>query len=434
MADIDLIKRKVGKLGLDSFVIRIIKSEVEQIRFSNNNVDLRNFWVKEGISIFLNSGKKLTDISLDNDSDIEEKIGRAYRSMMGGEDSNTFNGINPEKYNSIERAREREKSVELDDIVAGCVEGARDGGSERTTGLAYRTFTDDRIVTTFNEHHVTYDDFNFDVRAFNGQNTGQEGIHFSSVEKNPVEIARNAGYEAGKTSSLKVPMIGFEPGDYETLLSPYVIGNIFSYCSSLFSAYSVEMGMSYLEESLGKKVASSSLSLMDSPMNLSGSSYSAFDDEGTPCFDKKLINKGVLESFVHSYSTAVAAKTKTTGNAGIINPQPIQLSMENGNKAVDSMIQSIDKGLYIKNAWYTRFQDNRNAVFSTVPRDGIFKVENGEIKGRISGVRISDSFGKIINNITDVSKELKNVKFWEEVFPSIMASAIVSDLHVTKAF
>lgn len=81
--------------------------------------------------------------------------------------------------------------------------------------------------------------------------------------------------------------------------------------------------------------------------------------------------------------------------------------MESGNRSVEDLLHSIDHGLYIKNAWYTRFQDNRNAVFSTVPRDGIFRVENGEIAGRISGVRISDSFGKIIKNISGVSSELK---------------------------
>ena len=434
MADLDLIKRNVKKLKLDSYVIRLIKTNIEQIRFSNNLVDLRNYWTREGISIFLNSGKKITEISLDNDSNIKEKIEKSYRSMIKGEESNTFNGINPEKYSSIENIEDQEKSVELDDIVNACVEGAREGGSERSTGLAYRTYTDDHIITPFNEHHVTYDDFNFDIRAFRGQNTGQEGVHFSSSAKDPVEIAKKAGMEAGKTASLIVPSIEFEAGNFETLLSPYVIGNIFTYCSSLFSAYSVQMGMSYLDESLGNRVASESLTLSDSPLNKHGSNYTVFDDEGTPCFNKNLITHGVLENFVHSYSTAVTSGTKTTGNAGIISPEPLQLSMESGNRSVEELLHSIDHGLYIKNAWYTRFQDNRNAVFSTVPRDGIFRVENGEIAGRISGVRISDSFGKIIKNISGVSSELKNVKFWEEVSPSIMASVLVQDLHVTKAF
>ncbi|MCL6014931.1 MAG: hypothetical protein M1323_04815, partial [Candidatus Thermoplasmatota archaeon] len=92
MADLDLIRRNVKKLNLDSYAIRLIRTNIEQIRFSNNLVDLRNYWTREGISIFLNSGKKITEISLDNDSNIEEKIEKSYRAMLNGEESSTFNG------------------------------------------------------------------------------------------------------------------------------------------------------------------------------------------------------------------------------------------------------------------------------------------------------------------------------------------------------
>ncbi len=434
MVNIELIRKKISKMELDSYVLRVIKTETEQIRFSNNSVDLRNFWENEGISIFMHRGKKITELSLDNDLEIDKKIENSYRAMLKGEDSTSFNGINTEKYSSMEKIRPREESVDLDQIVSACIDGGSRGGSERTTGLAYRTYSDDLIITPFNEHHVTYDDFNFDVRAFKGNNTGQEGVHFSSTVKDPIERAEMAGEEAGKTASLDVRMMDFEQGDYETLLSPYVIGNIFSYCSSLFSAFSVQSGMSYLDSSLNEKVASPALTLVDEPMNESGSNFTMFDDEGTPCFNKKLVDSGVLKNFVHSFSTAVTARTKTTGNAGIIAPEPLQLSAEGGNRSVEDIIQSIDSGMYIKNAWYTRFQDNRNAVFSTVPRDGIFVVERGEIVGRITGIRISDSFSRIIKNISETSRERKNVKFWEEVFPSIMPSALVQDLHVTRAF
>jgi PmbA protein len=434
MIDINNLKERITKLDLDSYVIRFIKSDVEQLRFSNNKRDLRNLWEQEEISIFMNKGKKITEMAADTVSNLEDRLEKAYNNLLKSEDSESFQGINPKHYNSIEKINSKNESVELDSIVESCIKGAIEGGAQRATGLAYRYYIDDHIITPFNEHHVTYDNFNFDVRAFKGENTGQEGVHFDGSQKDIVEIAHKAGFEAGSTAAINVPDVEFLPGPYETLLSPYVLGNIFSYCSELFSAYSVQAGMSYLEESLGKDVASSPLTLMDEPLAQNGSNYTLFDDEGTPCFNKNIIKDGKLQTFLQSYSTAQNYKTETTGNAGVITPQTMQLSVKEGGKKLDDILSSMENGLYIKNAWYTRFQDDRNAVFSTVPRDGIFVVKDGNINGRIRGVRISDSFGRIMSNISELSRERKNVKFWEEVHPSIMPSALINDLNLTKAF
>ncbi len=424
----------IENLGADSFVIRKLESKIEQIRYSNNEVDLRNYWLQESLSIFLSKGKKTSELNLDSDKNLEDKIETAYRKMLLGEDSSSFHGINDRKYPSINKKMSVKDSPDLNEIVNECIRGAKDGGAERVTGLAYHYETVDRIVTPYNSHEVTYDSLNFEVRAFNGVNTGQEGIHCGPESVNLTKSAYEAGIEAGKTSSINVPDLSFEEGNYDTILSPYVIGNIFSYCDSLFSAYSVRSGMSYLESNIGNKIASSELTITDEPLNTTGSNYCLFDDEGTPAMNNTIIDRGTLKTFLHSFSTAKEYGVKTTANAGIISPVALQLSMSAGSKSLNDIIGETKNGLYIKNAWYTRFQDNRNAVFSTVPRDGIFVIRNGDIAGRIKSVRISDSFGKIINSITETSKERKNVKFWEEVKPSIMPNAKILDLRVTKAF
>ncbi|WP_061951437.1 metallopeptidase TldD-related protein [Acidiplasma cupricumulans] len=103
------------------------------------------------------------------------------------------------------------------------------------------------------------------------------------------------------------------------------------------------------------------------------------------------------------------AGTKTTGNAGIIYPHAWQLHMHGGNNKFDDIINSVDHGIFINNAWYTRFQDEENGIFSTVPRDGIFLINNGKISKAIGGIRISDSIPNILKNIKKVSSEEKYV-------------------------
>jgi len=85
------------------------------------------------------------------------------------------------------------------------------------------------------------------------------------------------------------------------------------------------------------------------------------------------------------------------------------------------------------NTWYTRFQDYRNGDFSTIPRDGIFYIEDGEIKESWQGIRISDNIPRIFSNILDVSNETMQVKWWDEVMPSLIPYVLVKDVNITKS-
>ena len=147
-----------------------------------------------------------------------------------------------------------------------------------------------------------------------------------------------------------------------------------------------------------------------------------------------MIEDGILKTYLHSTSTARKFGTKTTGNAGIISPHPWQLNLLPGKESVDEILHEMKHGLFIKNAWYTRFQDYRNGIFSTVPRDGIFTIENGEITGSIRGIRISDAIPSILKNIDKVSREQMNVKWWQEIHSSFMPFVLARDVNVSKSF
>ena len=101
---------------------------------------------------------------------------------------------------------------------------------------------------------------------------------------------------------------------------------------------------------------------------------------------------------------------------------------------MEDMLEGLENGLLINNAWYTRFQDYRNGVFSTVPRDGVFLIKDGEIQGALSGIRISDSVMDILKNVTASSRERKRVKWWEEISASTMPYAMVDGINISKAF
>jgi len=108
---------------------------------------------------------------------------------------------------------------------------------------------------------------------------------------------------------------------------------------------------------------------------ISNKASSSFDEEGVPTQKTKIIDKGVLKTYLHNTSTAKKHNVKTTGNAGLISPNASNLILEGGS----GNPFDVKKGIYVTNLWYTRFQNYATGDFSTIPRDGMFLIENGEI-------------------------------------------------------
>ena len=96
------------------------------------------------------------------------------------------------------------------------------------------------------------------------------------------------------------------------------------------------------------------------------------------------------------------------------------------------MFSHIKKGVYITNLWYTRFTNHFTGDFSTMPRDGAFLIENGEIKYPIKNIRISDNMLNIMKNIKEVSNNSIQTKSWESQEPAITPSVLVSNINITK--
>jgi PmbA protein len=184
---------------------------------------------------------------------------------------------------------------------------------------------------------------------------------------------------------------------------------------------------------LNQKIGSSLFTLYDDATDDSMFGSRIADDEGVPTKKTPVIEKGFVKNYLHNTSTAIKFNSESTGNAGIISPTPWQVSVEPGTEDPKEMIESIRDGLYIVNTWYTRFQDYREGIFSTIPRDGIYRIKNGEVIESWTGMRVSDSLINIFKGIEGVSRETKKVKWWDETMYSKVPYVYVSKLNITKS-
>jgi PmbA protein len=158
-----------------------------------------------------------------------------------------------------------------------------------------------------------------------------------------------------------------------------------------------------------------------------------FDDEGYPTQENIIIDKGILKTYLHNNSTAKIFKTQTTGNAGIVQPTAWNIEMDPGNSSRDDLFEQVKHGLYLTNTWYTRFQNYATGDFSTIPRDGIFLIENGEIKQPLKDLRLSDNILRLLGQIKSVSKERQHVHWWLEADPpSLSPYVLAENIQMTR--
>jgi PmbA protein len=185
---------------------------------------------------------------------------------------------------------------------------------------------------------------------------------------------------------------------------------------------------------MGKKVASDSFSLTDHGRTPGGLGGRGFDDEGTPTQSTKIIEGGVLKSYLHNLTTAKRFKTESTGNAGWIEPDAWNLEVGAGDSTYPEMVKEMKRGIILTSNWYTRFTNYRTGEFSTVPRDGTFLVEGGRVTKPLSGLRMSDSLERIFSSVALLSKQREWIQWWEVDTPTLCPWVLVDGVKITKAY
>ena len=124
-----------------------------------------------------------------------------------------------------------------------------------------------------------------------------------------------------EASNKTVAHLNYSPiktNKYLICFSPEAFLTIINAFSSMFNARNIIDGVSLSNKnSLGEQISIKALNIYDDGLNEKNISSSPFDGEGTPTKKLCLINKGKLENFIHSESTARIFNTNPTGHAGL---------------------------------------------------------------------------------------------------------------------
>jgi PmbA protein len=411
-------------------------SNDSQVRFSNNAITLVNNVQELTFEIYIAKDRRRILGATFNPSEegIKKFVGNLLAACRALPESEDYTPLptGPFKYRSNGANYDSKvQDAEIVDFAREAIEQAQKAGAKRVSG-SLNTFSSELVIAT--SAGASGRDRSsmllLNVRAFAEDNASGHGLSCTSYVSDfrPEEAGRKAGDFAKRSPSPKQ----IEEGRYNLVFSPTVVANILPVVQEA-SAFSIESGTSILVDKLEERVGVQTFSVDSYGAYHNGLGGRIFDDEGNPTKDVSVVEKGTFRNMLHNSTTARKFGTESTGNAGIIAPEPFNVVFESGQIGFDDLIRDTREGVYVTNNWYTRYQNVRTGEYSTVPRDAAFRIENGEITEPIAGFRISDSIPRQLSNIEFISREREWIKWWEVETPTLAPAMMISNVRITRA-
>ncbi len=429
--------------GAKDVVAEAIDTRITQVRFSNSTIDTVNWWTEKHVEIQVAIGKKVMSSDIRNLDKAPELVRSLVADTGRSPDSKTYGGIASGRFR-YGKSRVDRKLADVGDpsvYVHEAIGGAESEGANNVGGTFFirrlRTGIASSGGASAEDDRVSAD---LSVRAFTQPEASGHAV--SCTTRLAGIKAKDAGQRAGRLAKMAMNPVHGQEGRTDLVIEPLFLGVLNHSTSTMLSGLQVEIGFSMYGKKIGKQVASREVTWVDDPTTDS-ISRRLFDHEGVPTRRNVAISKGILKTYLHNTTTAKHQKTKTTANAGPLvptlfsaasQPVPFHPVVLPGEWREEEMISDTKQGLYLNNTWYTRFQNYATGEFSTIPRDAILKIENGEIVGSVKNIRVSDNLLTLWKSIDAISKTSQEVYWWDEASPpSTLPTVRIRGMNISRS-
>jgi PmbA protein len=223
------------------------------------------------------------------------------------------------------------------------------------------------------------------------------------------------------------------PGHYTAILEPSAVLDLVGFLFYDFAGTAMLDKRSCLNDRMGKKIFGDNITIWDDvyhPLQ-AGAPY---DGEGFPRQKVLLVDNGVPKNLVYSRATAKKMKKKPTGHGFALPNEygeaPMNLVFAGGDKSVDDMIRSTERGILVTRLWYIREVDPYAKILTGMTRDGTFLVENGRVAGGIRNFRFNQSILEMLSNVEMLGPAVRAAG--EESFEMVVPAMKVRNFHFSE--
>jgi PmbA protein len=292
----------------------------------------------------------------------------------------------------------RAREAEAAGLAVGGV--TKSGGASASAGVGGLV-----LVTSHGFHGATIASrHGIAMTAIAGEGTGMERDYdFSStLHAADLDDAKTIGRRAGeravkrlnprKVATRRVPVV------FDSRFSGSLVGHL----ASAVNGSSIARKTSFLRERLGTKIFASGIDIIDDPLRPRGLRSRPFDAEGIAGRSRKLVEDGVLKTWLLDCATARELDLETTGHAqrGVSStpsPSASNLSLAPGKQSPDQLIADIEDGFYVTDM----IGMGVNLVTGDYSRGASgFWIENGACTYPVSEVTIAGSLLDMFASLT----------------------------------
>ncbi|MBI4203051.1 MAG: TldD/PmbA family protein [Chloroflexi bacterium] len=232
-------------------------------------------------------------------------------------------------------------------------------------------------------------------------------LHSGRVIRDARELVRSLDRQLEMGRNVAPPVTGRVP----VILTPRgVAGAMLWSLTSALNGRAVFQGTSPLTGRLGERIADEGFSLWDDPTTPFAQGSAMADDEGVPSRRLPLIQQGIAVNFLYDLQTAGQAGKSSTGSGTrwSLGMAPIPSSsvmiVGPGKTSCEDMVKDIKKGIIVE-AMLGAGQSNILAGdFSANVLLG-YRIENGEITGRVKDTVVSGNIYEMLKDLAAIGKD-----------------------------
>lgn len=213
----------------------------------------------------------------------------------------------------------------------------------------------------------------------------------------------------------RMPVL-FSPPGALVLTYPLMLG---------LNGKSVVQGISPLAGRIGERIFDEGITIADDATLPGRFGSASYDDEGVPHQRTVLVANGVLQGFTFDLKTAARANAVSTGNGtrslfSLPEPAPTNLLVSPGAAPRNDILAGIREGLWVEEVLGLGQGNVISGAFSN-PLALAFKIEDGEIVGRVKNASIAGNVYDVLRHAGAISCET------EWVFRSVNQPYILLD-------
>lgn len=252
---------------------------------------------------------------------------------------------------------------------------------------------------------------------------GQSTRDFADVDALALdaELARRLGWAE---RSIDLPA-----GRYPTILPPAAVADLMIYAYWVAGGRDAHEGQTVFAKPgggtrVGERLSQRPVRISSDPtapglecapfsLASSSSSEASVFDNGLALGRTDWVADGTLQALIQTRHSAGLTGLPLT--PGIDN---LLVSVDGATGGVDDLVADLDDGLLLTCLWYIREVDPQTLLLTGLTRDGVYRVEGGEITGAVNNFRFNESPVALLDRFTAAGATVPSFsREWGDYFP-----------------